>query len=63
MNDLKHLGNIVQSDNSMTKETSVKRAQFIGKVHSFNQEFDLYSSDVVLNFYKIVACSFYSSSL
>ena len=61
--DLKHLGNIVQSDNSMTTDITVKRAKFIGKVHSLNQEFYFCNPYVVLNLYKIYACSFYSSSL
>ena len=61
--DLKHLGNTVQSDNSMSIDLTIKRAQFVGKVHSLNQEFHFCSPDVVMNLYKIYACSFYSSSL
>ena len=61
--ELKHLGNIVQSDNSMTTDITVKRAKFIGKVHSLNQEFYFCNPYVVMNLYKIYACSFYSSSL
>ena len=55
--------NIVQSDNSMTADITVKRAKFIGKVHSLNQEFYFCNPYVVMNLYKIYACSFYSSSL
>lgn len=61
--DLKHLGNTVQSDNSMTIDMTVKRANFVGKIHSLNQEFHFCNPDVVMNLYKIYACSFYSSSL
>ena len=36
---LKHLGNILQCDNSMKIDCSVKRGKFIGKVNSLLQEF------------------------
>ena len=61
--DLKHLGNSLQSDNSMKIDISVKRAKFIGKVHSLNQEFYFCNPNVVMNLYNIYNCSFYSSSL
>ena len=61
--DLKHLGNTLQSDNSMKIDISVKRGQFIGKVHSLNQEFYFCNPNVVMNLYRIYNCSFYSSSL
>ena len=61
--DLKHLGNTVQSDNSMVIDITVKRAQFIGKIHSLNQEFHFCHPDVVMHLYNIYTCSFYSSSL
>ena len=61
--DLKHLGNTLQSDNSMKTDISVKRAIFIRKVHSLNQEFFFCNPNVVINLYRIYACSFYSSSL
>ena len=61
--NLKHLGNTLQSDNSMKIDISVKRATFIGKVHSLNQEFFFCNPNVVINLYRIYACSFYSSSL
>ena len=61
--DLKHLGNTFQSDNSMTIDMTLKRAKFIGKIHSINQEFHFCNPDVVMKLYNIYACSFYSSSL
>ena len=61
--DMKHLGNTEQSDNTMTKDMTIKRGGFIWKVFFFNQEFHFCNPDIVLNFYKIYACSFYSSSL
>ena len=39
VNDLKHLGNVLQSDNSMTIDCNEKRAIFISKIYSLNQEF------------------------
>ena len=37
VNDLKHLGNVLQSDNSMPIDCNKKRAIFISKFHSLNQ--------------------------
>ena len=39
VNDLKHLGNVLQSDNSMTIDCNKKRDIFISKIHSLIQEF------------------------
>jgi len=36
VNDLKHLGNVLKSDNSMTIDCNKKRAIFISKIHSLN---------------------------
>ena len=36
---VKHLGNTLQSDNSMKVDMSIKRGKFIGKVNSLLQEF------------------------
>ena len=38
VNEDKPLGNIHQSDNSMSNDCRIKRACFISKVHSLNQE-------------------------
>ena len=59
VNDLKHLGNVLQSDNSMIIDCNKKRAIFIAKVHSHYQEFYLNSPDVNLKLYNIYCCSFY----
>ena len=63
VNDLKHLGNVLQSDNSMTIDCNKKRAIFISKIHSLNQEFYFNSPDVILKLYNIYCCSFYGSSI
>ena len=36
---LKHLGNVLQNDNSMKIDMSIKRGQFIGRINSLLQEF------------------------
>ena len=41
---LKHLGNILQNENSVERDAGAKRGQFIGKIHSLNQ--DLYFSSL-----------------
>jgi len=38
-NEITHLGNMLQSDNSMPKDCSIKGACFISTIHSLNQEF------------------------
>ena len=47
----------------MNIDITVKRAHFIGKIHSLNQEFHFCHPDVVMHLYNIYTCSFYSSSL
>ena len=39
VNELEHLDNILQSNNKMSADCRGKRAKFISKVHSLNQEF------------------------
>lgn len=63
VDSLKHLGNILECDNSMSKDCNVKRAKFISKIHSLNQEFYFAHPSTVLKLYDIYACSFYGSSL
>ena len=63
VNDLKHLGNVLQSDNSMPIDCNKKRAIFISKIHSLNQEFYNNNPDVFLKLYNIYCCSFYGSSI
>ena len=63
VSEIKHVGNILQSNNSMEKDISVKRAQFISKVHSLNQEFHFSNPSFVMKLYNIYACNFHGSSL
>ena len=61
--EVKHLGNILQCDNSMKRDTAVKRGKFIGKVNSLLQEFHYTDPAVVIKLLKVYCTSFYGSSL
>ena len=39
VNEIIHLGNIFQTDPSINVDMTIKRAKFIFKIHSLNQEF------------------------
>jgi hypothetical protein len=60
---LKHLGNIMQSDNSMKLDCTVKRGKFIGKMNSLLQEFSFADPKVKVRIFNIFATSFYGSGL
>ena len=60
---LKHLGNILQNDNSMEKDVGSKRGKFIGKIHSLNQDLYFCSPNLLIKLYNIYCCSFYGSNL
>ena len=51
--EVKHLGNILESDNSMKHDVAVKRGKFIGKVNSLLQELH-FADPVVLNYQDIL---------
>ena len=63
VDDVNHLGNLLQFDNSFKKDCLTKRGKFISKVHTLMQEFHFVSSEVMLKLIKIYTTSFYSSSL
>ena len=46
----------------MSKDVSCKRAQFISKIHSLNQEFHYANTSTVLKLYDIYTCDFYGSN-
>ena len=54
---------MIQSDNSMKDDICIKRARFIGKVNSLNQEFYFSSPEVRSRLYNLYCCSFYGSNL
>lgn len=61
--NLKLLGNIIESDNSMKTDCYRKRCRFIGNAHSLNQEFCFSSPAIKKKLLNIYATSFYGSSL
>ena len=60
---VKHLGNLLESDNSMKADCLAKRGKFIGKVNSLLQEFSFVDSPVMVRVLAIYVTSFYGSSL
>ena len=60
---VKHLGNMMQSDNSMKVDCVLKRGKFIGKVNSFLQEFHFVAPGTFMELLNIYGTSFYGSCL
>ena len=58
-----HVGNILEKDNSFSKDIRMKRGSFIGRVHSIFQEFHFANPVVKMKMISIYATSFYGSSL
>ena len=63
VSEIKHLGNILQIDNSLTNDCNVKRAKFISKLHSLRQEFYFADPLTVVKLYNIYTCDFYGSQI
>ena len=61
--DVKHLGNTLETNNSFSKDCDLKRGKFIGKVHSLFQELHFASPEFVMKMYEIYCSSFYGSNL
>ena len=60
---VKHLGNVLQCDNSMKIDCTLKRGKFIGKMNSLLQEFNYVDPSVKIKIFNIFATSFYGSGL
>ena len=60
---VKHLGNMLQLDNSMKTDLSQKRGKFIGKIMSLFQEFNYVKPEVFVKLMNIYSASFYGSCL
>ena len=60
---LKHLGNVLESVNSMKVDCAIKRGRFVGKVNSLLQEFHYVESSVFIKILNIYTTSFYGSGL
>ena len=58
---VKHLGNLLQSDNSMALDIAQKRGKYIGKVNSLLQEFHFVKADILIKLINMYATSFYGS--
>ena len=58
---VKHLGNLLQSDNSMSQDIAQKRGKFIGKVNSLLQEFHFAEPEMLTKLINIYATSFYGA--
>jgi len=52
---------MLETNNLMKRDISIKRAKFISKINSLNQEFHFSSPAFVVKLYKIYACSFHGS--
>ena len=63
VDEVKHLGNILESNNSMKKDIMSKRGKFIGKLNSLSQEFFNVSPDTFMKIINIYAVSFHGSGL
>lgn len=61
VSQVKHLGNLLQSDNSMSIDVLQKRGKYIGKVNSLLQEFHYAKPDILTKLINIYATSFYGS--
>ena len=62
VDQVKHLGNKLECDNSMKKDISMKKGSFIGKMNSLSQEFHLATPDVFLKIFNIYCTNFHSCS-
>ena len=50
--EVKHLGNLLECNNSMKRDLTVKRGKFIGKLNSLSQEFYFASPDTFIKILK-----------
>ena len=63
VDEVKHLGNLLECNNSMRRDIAVKRGRFIGKLNSLSQEFHFVSPAIFTKLLNIYAVSFYGSGL
>ena len=63
VDEVKHLGNLLECNNSMKRDIAIKRGKFIGKLNSLAQEFFFTSPDTFLKILNIYAVSFHGSGL
>ena len=58
-----HLGHILESNNSMKADISLKKGKFVGKIHSMMQEFHYANKAVLMKLVNMNTTSFYGSPL
>ena len=63
VSQVKHLGNMLQLDNSMRMDVCQKRGKFIGKMQSLLQEFSYVDPHTFMRITNLFNTSFYGSSL
>ena len=63
VDNIKHLGHVLQRDNSMRLDMTQKRGQFIGKTNSLLQELGHVSHHVVLKLFNSSVLTLYGSNL
>ena len=63
VNEVKHLGNTLENNNSMQRDMSKKKGQFIGKVNSMLQEFHYVHPKVFMKLINVYTASFPGSNL
>ena len=63
VSQVKHLGSILQQDNSMKIDLGQKRGKFIGKIMSLFQEFSFVQPSIFVKILNIFSTSFYGSGL
>ena len=63
VDDVKHLGNFLDNNNSMRQDITIKKGQFIGKINSLLQEFHYVTPDIFMKIVNIYAVSFFMSCL
>ena len=63
VSQVKHLGHVLQCNNSMQTDCLQKRGKLIGKLNSFSQEFHFVQPEVFVKILCIYATSFYGSNL
>ena len=63
VDNVKHLGQTLQTDNSMSLDINDKRGSFIGKTNSLIQEFHYAAPSVLLKLLHSYACNIYGSNI
>ena len=63
VDQIKHVGNMLECNNTFRSDCLIKRGKFIGKIHSLQQEFPTVASNVKMKLINMFTLSFYGSAL